>query len=256
MEILMYHHICDDTVVPRSRYEINASVFRKQMQFLSSHGYYTPRLKDVRRTTERRSGKKPIVITFDDGYMDTYRNAFPVLKEFGLCAVFFVVTDFSRSTNWWDIGVQNSGQELLKPQHIKEMWQAGMDFGTHSFSHAQLPLIGDEQLRVELQGSMAALMAIAPGETAAIAYPYGSVDMRVKLATQKAGYACGFAAHSGPLRCFTDPFEIRRVFMSNRCSNSYLRFKFSGTDRLIRWTTGNIKRVFHLQAISSALGGG
>jgi peptidoglycan/xylan/chitin deacetylase (PgdA/CDA1 family) len=249
MEILMYHHICADDVTPRSRYEVTARVFRKHMEYLVAHGFHTPHLADIAQGRVPSPGRKSIMVTFDDGYMDVYDNALPILKELGLTAVLFIVTDFSRSKNWWDKGVDGSGMELLSKHHIAEMAGAGIEFGTHTFSHAHLPSLEDQQLSDELTNSLTALQKIVTIQPAAIAYPYGSITERVKAYTRKAGYALGFAAHSGPLRYSADPYEIRRVFMSNRSSLIYLWYKFSGTDRIVRWITGGIKRVLHLGAL-------
>ena len=58
--------------------------FRKQMKYLKDNNYTTLTLDELYNymKTGKIVPKKPIVITFDDGYKDNYTNAYPILKEF------------------------------------------------------------------------------------------------------------------------------------------------------------------------------
>jgi peptidoglycan/xylan/chitin deacetylase (PgdA/CDA1 family) len=213
------------------------------MEFLARHGFYTPPLAELLNgtTVNHPKGKRPIIITFDDGYRDNYENAFPVLREFGFSAIVFLVSDFSRRTNWWDRPQWLGNTELLQPHQIQSMRDSGIEFGEHSFSHRSLPGLNDHELDEELVKGRTALEAIVQDPLPVIAYPYGDVDERVKKAAKRAGYACGFAAHTGPLKFYSDLYEIRRIIMINRSDWAYLNFKFSGTDRFIRWGVWLVK---------------
>ena len=90
--ILMYHSISyekGNTVrVPKEN-------FKEQMKYLKDNNYTTLNLDElyIYMKTGKIIPKKPIVITFDDGYKDNYTNAYPILKEFKLKATVFVITD-------------------------------------------------------------------------------------------------------------------------------------------------------------------
>lgn len=56
------------------------------------------------RRSGRRGGPPPVLLTFDDGYLDSYTTAYPVLAARGVSAIFFLVTEFVRGAKvpWWD----------------------------------------------------------------------------------------------------------------------------------------------------------
>lgn len=250
IQVLLYHRVCTDREPAESRFVVSRSTFRRQIGFLANHGFFTPRFSDLLdgALTKNREGKHPIIITFDDGYLDNYENAFPILQEFGFSAVIFVVPDFSRRTNWWDPPGRLGNIELLLPQHIKHMSDSGIEFGAHSFSHSSLPSLSDDRLEHELLAARVALEDLVQQPVAMVAYPYGDVDNRVKSAARRLGYQCGFAAHSGPLTLCSDLYEIRRSPVSNRLGWIYLMFKFSILDHLFRWSIWRIKQLVGIKA--------
>jgi len=108
---------------------INSNVFTRQMEHLKRH--YN--VISIDECIEALKGKRPlkpysVAITFDDGYANQYRYAFPVLKRLGLKATFFITTSFvgTRNLFWWDeleymltncekneIHVQIDGEKML-----------------------------------------------------------------------------------------------------------------------------------------------
>ena len=246
LQVLMYHRVCPDSQAVTSRFVVSKDTFRKQMEFLALHGFCTPTISNILlgATENCNAGKQPIIITFDDGYLDTYENAFPILKEFGLSPIVFVIADFSRSVNSWDKDGALCNAPLLRPYHIRIMSESGIQFGVHSLTHSSLPSLNDAELDQELCLSRTALKGVIRQTFPILAYPYGDVNERVKNAGKRAGYRCAFSAHSGPLKYSSDLFEIRRIFMTNRTSRIYLMYKASGLDHVFRWGVWRLKRLF------------
>lgn len=94
MPVLMYHKI-DDNGTPNTAV-ITSEVFREHMEALNEAGYQTISEEDL-VTYVRHGGllvEKPILITFDDGYLDNYEQAFPILKEFGMKASMYVIFSY------------------------------------------------------------------------------------------------------------------------------------------------------------------
>ena len=229
----MYHRVCADTEEVTSAYVVQKRVFRKHLQYYAAHYYYTPPLSTLLEgTAVPPAGKRhPLVLTFDDGYLDNYEHALPLLEEFGFSAIIFLVTDTSQGTNWWDVESGIAQAPLMSAAQVREMHKRGIAFGAHSVTHASLPTLNDERLREELVGSKKRVEEILGGEITAFAYPYGDVDERVKSATRAAGYRCAFAGNSGPLRFNRDTMEIRRSVISNRGDAFYMYMKTSGVEK-------------------------
>src|SRR5690348_350360 len=92
--ILMYHGVLSDrSLIPADRetgaalYDVSIENFKAQLNVLTDLGY------SARLAGQQQAGdaSKPIVITFDDGEMNNFRYAFPVLQELGWKAYFFVI---------------------------------------------------------------------------------------------------------------------------------------------------------------------
>ena len=131
--ILMYHYV---SVPPpdADKYRLDLSVapknFEAQLQYLAENGYTPINLYELHAYL--RSGRplppKSVVLTFDDGYMDNYTEAFPLLKKYKMTGTFFVVSDFASSSN----------PAYMRWPQIKEMSDAGMNIESHSRAHTDL----------------------------------------------------------------------------------------------------------------------
>lgn len=101
---LNYHRVGDgsQSMFDRGVWSVDAETFDEQVRFLRSHfDVVTPcDLPDILRRGKGRS----VLITFDDGYVDNYLVAFPILKGHGAPATFFVTTGFldNPRLSWWD----------------------------------------------------------------------------------------------------------------------------------------------------------
>ncbi len=88
--VLLYHHINrDDDVL-----SIPPELFEEHLRFLKDEGYVSILPEELCEfmITGRRNFRKAVVITFDDGYLDTWVYAYPLLKRYGFRAVLFLVT--------------------------------------------------------------------------------------------------------------------------------------------------------------------
>lgn len=106
--ILAYHRVDNltkDFEYDSSLISVSKSNFEKQMNYLSKH-YNVISLEDFMDCHKKKIDppKNSVVITFDDGYLDSYTNAFPILKKYNLPATIYLTTGAVKDNNlfWWD----------------------------------------------------------------------------------------------------------------------------------------------------------
>jgi hypothetical protein len=94
--IVAYHSVADDHAHLVSHLSLPLHLFERQLQYLQRKGFRTLTLHDVHRflTGRERLASPSIALTFDDGYLDNWVFAFPLLRKYGMKATIFVATDF------------------------------------------------------------------------------------------------------------------------------------------------------------------
>ena len=132
-----------------------------------------------------------IVITFDDGDKTIYEYAFPLLKEYGMKALVFLVTDFVDKQNVWDVSITGKRAVHLAWDEIREMHSYGIEFGSHTMTHRNLTRLDPAGMRKELAGSKMTIEEKL-GLCRCVSYPFNRVDRTVLTMTAQCGYEFGF----------------------------------------------------------------
>ena len=106
-------------------YNITPEEFAAQMQALDDWGYTTITITQLIQALSEGGyiPERPIVITFDDGHLSVYQNAFPIMYEHGFIGVTYLVCNY--------IG----GENFKTVVQIQAMVYAGWEVGSHSFTH-------------------------------------------------------------------------------------------------------------------------
>lgn len=213
IRVLMYHRIA----IPESdrelnEYEVDHRAFRRHIQWLDRWGYTTVTFNDYRLFLEGELDlpKKPVIITFDDGYLETYDIAFPILRDYGMKAVLFVVGDVSYETSSWEDDPQNV-RPLFSRNQLLEMHAAGFEIGSHTLTHVKGTEKDPRTFRNEVSRSRILLEIVINAPVLTFAYPYGSVNEERKAIVADAGYRFACGSYSGPAVFGDDHYEIRRV---------------------------------------------
>lgn len=189
--ILLYHYIGNnpnpkDTA--RNTLSVSPDKFDAQMGYLSKNGY-TPISLDTLYgifNKQTQAPGKPIVLTFDDGYMDFYYNAFPILNKYNFHAVSFIPT-----------GLMGSGYYMNWDQ-IKQIQSSGLvTFEDHTVTHVSLTTLSFDRAYKEILDSKNNLESQTGYPVNFIAYPNGASNNNVYAAAQKAGIVGGLGTWRG-----------------------------------------------------------
>lgn len=107
--IFNYHRIYDnslDTAFDRGVFGPSSHQFEMHMRWIrrNTDVLSLDQLIDI-ICNKKEITKLSSLVTFDDGYIDNYTLAYPILKRYDIPAIFFVPTDQinSRTLGWWDI---------------------------------------------------------------------------------------------------------------------------------------------------------
>lgn len=206
--ILAYHSL--DPVRFQNKLAISPELFKKQMLFLKRKRFQAVSLEACAKSGWREDFlERKVAITFDDGYLDNYREAFPVLKDVGLAAAFFVTPEEVGKAGFmtWDM--------------LREMAKIpGIEIGSHALEHKPLSDIPEKEAWTSLVASKKILEENLGREIKAISYPSGSFNQKVIEMVREAGYAYGCAAsHVHDLKFVGNPFLLRRIKISTSSSS-------------------------------------
>lgn len=204
--ILMYHYI---SVPPANadKLRLDLSVtpenFRHQMQWIQQTGF-TPISVDTlinALTKGKKLPEHPIMLTFDDGYVDAFTDAYPILKEFGYVGNFFVVTGWIDSNK---SGVLNWSQ-------VTEMAKAGMYIGSHSRLHTDMRAHDHLWYKTNLVGTLDDIQAHIGVRPRAFCYPAGHFDDTIIAEEKAAGILVAFTIEDGTYALTNDMLRLPRV---------------------------------------------
>jgi len=182
--ILMYHHIA-----PLRRGSsllcVSPTQLAAQLAYLRSHGYHVVTLQQVYDAWMNGASlpARPVVLSFDDGYLDQYRNAAPLLRRYGDPAVLNLI-------------VHNLSQ-VFTPAMVKQMIAWGWEVDSHTISHRDLTRLSAAGLRRELLGSGNLLRRSFGVPANFFCYPGGAHNATVVAAVRKAGYLAASSIQFG-----------------------------------------------------------
>ena len=214
--VLMYHYISQPPAGAQP-YRVGNSlppdVFNAHLDYLQQQGYSTIPLKDLisyLATGSPQLPERPIVLTFDDGYEDSYRNAFPALQARSMMGTFFIITDFATQA-----AEDPAYASYATWEQLREMAQAGMEIGSHSRNHPDLAGKDLDYLVWQALGSKETIEAQIGTHPHILAYPSGSYDQLVIDVFRSAHFWGAVTTRQGTLQDSDHLFKIKRLRISH-----------------------------------------
>ncbi|MDD5072916.1 MAG: polysaccharide deacetylase family protein [Candidatus Omnitrophica bacterium] len=215
--ILMYHSVDDHGF--KLKLSVPVKEFRAQMKYLRDRKYDI--VSSAQLADMINSGKKIprniVAVTFDDGYLDNYLNAFPVFKEYKIPATIFVISG--------SIGKP----DFVNAAQMKEMSDAGIDIESHSVTHPFIEGSTKEGFEREAVESKKAIEAITGKPVYTFCFPYGGFNDYTRDILRDAGYKAGFVTMPRDNSIALDAYRLKRVkIASGPFSSLDFRLKTSG----------------------------
>lgn len=219
--IFMYHWVRDDVGdYPYPENIVKPSELRKQMEYLKENNYDVLFVSELDKLQHYN---KPAILTFDDGWVDVYYEAFPLAKELNMKICMYVITDLVGTNAY------------CNTEQLQEMRDSGLvEIDSHTLSHPRLADIASKQLQEELENSKVYLKEKLNIDSKVICYPYGSCSNNV-VDVAKQNYKYGLLMDGGVFKYNSNTsnlYEIERIYATrsmsldrykNYCESSYVK---------------------------------
>lgn len=208
VSVLMYHMIGNE---PGNAAIMTEANLRIQMNYLRDHGYHPITMQELYDYVTKGAPlpEKPVCITFDDGYLDSYTIVYPLMKEYGFPWTLFLITDdvgkpYNRMT--WD--------------QLKEMANShAVTIASHTLSHPKLHNLATRaEKEKEIVEANKALKYQLGIDNVWLAYPYGDYDDEVIDICKKAGIKMAVTTDAGRVHVGSFPYDLKRAYIGNDIS--------------------------------------
>jgi peptidoglycan/xylan/chitin deacetylase (PgdA/CDA1 family) len=229
--VLMYHHInhhAGDTVT------VTPEVFAAQLKFLHEEGYQTLSADELIEFVSgtKTFASKSVMLTFDDGWLDNYLYAVPLLSRYQFKATFFIVTARVDAAS---LGLEPVDANVPEHETAKQFIQMGaaervvfgwnlikdlaesdlFSFYSHTVTHRKCATLYHAELQTELVDSRDRLEEKLGTRCEYLCWPYGSFTADTVSAAINVGYKALFTTIDGFCEPGSDPFMIKRIEVEN-----------------------------------------
>jgi peptidoglycan/xylan/chitin deacetylase (PgdA/CDA1 family) len=207
LPILMYHHVkhlaANANAIWRNL-TVTPEAFEAQIKYLADNGYHSIYFSDLVAYFDQGTPlpDNPIILTFDDGWIEQYTVVYPVLRKYCMVGTFF------PPVNWVNNG---KGVQVISWPMIEEMSNGGMEFGSHTLNHHLLNNQTALQIMEQLVDSKAELEKHTVRPVVALAYPGGGHNPLAVSLVPKADYGAAVGVTASLEQARTDLFLLHRI---------------------------------------------
>lgn len=223
LRILLYHSVGSSLAHDSYGISIGRDLFARHMQILAEADSLT-----ITSLSEMPIDHRPlrVAVTFDDGYRDNLYAAAPILLKLHIPFTVFITTSF----------LQEGSRDYLSPNELKELAALpGVSIGSHSVTHLPLATCDNATLQHEVHDSRRRLEDWIGKPVDAIAYPFGSVNRRVRDVVREAGYVTGVTSRFDVNDAHRDPLLLCRSEIIAADTERVFRQKIRGAWDWYRW---------------------
>ena len=197
---LMYHSVFDDKIENKgdNMWCLSLSLFKEQINFIKKNTIKKIYKSETLLTEIPTHG---LSITFDDGYLDTYKIAAPFLIENNVPFTVFIITNF----------IKNKKKGYMDEIMLKELSNNPLvTIGSHTVNHHQLNQIDDKLIFNELNYSKSYLEDLLGKQIEMLSYPHGKFNKKIKQKVFDNGYKLAFSSKFGVNKKNQDKLALNR----------------------------------------------
>ena len=225
--VLMYHSVAPSG----DGLTVSAAQLDAQLDFLSRGGFTTISLKELLDAQDGHGSlpAHPIVLTFDDGFVEHFGTVLPLLQKRGQKATFFIVSGWTADSSEHRKTDPQGHRPHLTWTEVRALRDAGMEIGSHTVNHGKLTELHPEAVRAQLEHSKRDLEAKLGQKVSVFAYPFTAHRFGVRKAVVAAGYRGAVVGARGGL----DRYELQRFTVHRFLGVEELRAMLTES-----WATG------------------
>src|ERR1700691_5706168 len=172
MVIVAFHRVSDQ--MAEDGLTCSSAKFEAFCRFLSKYARVVPFSEQVQACREGRDMRGTVSITFDDGYLDNFEVAAPILHRLQMPATFFITSGFiaSQVIPPWDVElVRQPG--WMTWDHLRSLVAQGFEIGCHTDTHIDMGRADADTVRRELEVSKQKINQELGITVQLFAYPFG-----------------------------------------------------------------------------------
>jgi len=211
--VVAFHRVDDGD--DRRGLSVSRDMFERHCRFFKRRFDVVPLREIVSRLERNRPVDGCLAITFDDGYLDNFVNARPVLEDLSLPATFFVVSQWIGTDTWpwWD-REHDVRHPWMSWNQVRMLNERGFDIGAHTRTHVDLGCLDTVSAREEIAGGRKDIEREIGRPVDLFAYPYGragNISESNRALVRAAGFRCCCSCYGGVARGGADPFRLQRI---------------------------------------------
>jgi peptidoglycan/xylan/chitin deacetylase (PgdA/CDA1 family) len=236
---ILYYHRVEDHLHPAVG--VSPRVFAAQMEYLRKKNYWSISFEQLADyfLKGRPLPSRPVIISFDDGYLDNFTRAYPLLKKNGFRATIFMVSDYIGQRSEWEGCRGDDLAPMMSREQVLTLRRDGFEIGGHTRSHSDLTAIPPENARRDVEGGKKDLEELLQQPVGSFAYPFGNFNPEVVELVRDVGFTTARTVHTDNTHCREDLLTLRCVKLNGR--TPWLKFRYYLT-ALYHWETRRHER--------------
>jgi peptidoglycan/xylan/chitin deacetylase (PgdA/CDA1 family) len=213
MVIVAFHRVNDQ--LAEDGLTCSSAKFEAFCRFFRNHAAVVPFSEQVAGCREGKDMSGTVSITFDDGYLDNFEIAAPILHSLQMPATFFITTGFigSRLIPPWDVALLRQ-PGWMSWDNVRSLLSQGFEIGGHTDTHIDMGSADAETIRMELEVSKQKIRRELDISAQLFAYPFGArqnISDRSRELVRHLGFVCCASCYGGVNAVGANPYHLKRI---------------------------------------------